>query len=137
MKKRINLILFSELALVFLFGAVFYYGIEVLWRGYSHFSMSLLGGLCFLSLYLMGKALPDMPLLLYCILGGLIISTLEFFAGEILNNCMKLEIWDYSSLPLNFRGQICALFSLFWCLLCMPANWVSKLMRCKIFGCEK
>lgn len=125
---------FSELALIFFTGAVLYYTIELGWRGYSHSAMAVLGGLCFLSLYLMGRAFPGMPPLLYCILGGIIISLLEFGAGELLNNLMGLDIWDYSDLPLNFRGQVCLLFSFFWCLISLPANWLSKIMRTKIFG---
>ncbi|MBQ8207902.1 MAG: hypothetical protein IJZ89_04115 [Clostridia bacterium] len=126
-----------EIGLIFLTGAVLYYSIEVLWRGYSHAAMAVLGGLCFLGLYLMGRFFPSMPLLIYCILGGLIISTLELGTGELLNNLLGLDIWDYSDMPLNFRGQICLLFSFFWCLISLPANFLSKIMRTKIFGYEE
>ncbi len=124
----------SEYLLIFSTGAILYYLIELSWRGYSHAAMAFLGGICFISLYLIGCYFPDMPLTFYCILGGMIISLLELCAGEILNNLMQLDIWDYSDLPLNFRGQICLLFSFFWCLISLPANLLSKLMRTKIFG---
>lgn len=124
----------SELTLPFLFGAVMYFSIEMMWRGYSHWSMAVVGGLCFLLLYLLGRAFPKMPKLLFCILGAVIISVTELCAGELLNVRLGLDIWDYSELPLNFRGQICLLFSFFWSLLCLPCNIAAKLMRIKIFG---
>ncbi|MEE0969206.1 MAG: hypothetical protein U0M06_07560 [Clostridia bacterium] len=124
----------AEFSLVFLTGAVLYYGIEIAWRGYSHIAMAILGGLCFLSLYMMGRLAPGMPLFLYCVLGGMIISLLEFCAGELLNGVLGLGIWDYSSLPLNFRGQVCLLFSFFWCLICMPAHFIASFFRRRIFG---
>ncbi len=135
MTKQRVLYSLSELLLVFFTGGVLYYGIEILWRGYSHLAMGLLGGLCFTALYFMAKHLPYMPLLLYCILGGLIISLLEYLAGEFFNTYMGLGIWDYSDIPLNFRGQVCLLFSFFWCLLSLPANFIAKFFAKKIFGC--
>ncbi len=127
---------FAELTLIFITGAVIYYSIELMWRGYSHSAMALLGGFCFLSLYLIGRTFPEMPILLYCIIGGIVISILELAAGEILNIHLGLGIWDYSDLPLNFRGQICLLFSFFWCLISLPANFLARIMRTKIFGYE-
>ena len=36
---------------VFLIGGVTYAMIEIMWRGNTHWTMVLLGGLCFLTLY--------------------------------------------------------------------------------------
>lgn len=127
----------AELFLPFLLGAVLYYSIEILWRGYSHWSMAIVGGICFLLLYLVGRMFPNMPLLLYCIIGAILISSAELTAGELLNIRLGLDIWDYSELPLNFRGQICLLFSFLWSLLCVPAHLIARLMRTKIFGCSR
>ncbi len=137
MKKFLNASLIAEFGLIFFTGSVLYYSIEVIWRGYSHLAMALLGGVCFSFLYCMERRFPEMPLLLFCILGGIVITLLEFITGELLNNFLGLDIWDYSSLPLNFRGQICLLFSFFWCLLSYPVFFLSKLMRRKIFGFAK
>ena len=127
----------AEAGLIFFTGAVIYYSIELLWRGYSHFAMAILGGICFSLLYLLGRSFPKIPPLLYCILGGIIISLMELGTGELLNNLLGLEVWDYSDMPLNFRGQICLLFSFFWCLLSLPAFAISKLFRTKIFGYKR
>lgn len=127
----------AEVFLIFFTGAICYYSIELLWRGYSHGAMAVLGGLCFLCLYAMGRFFPKMPMLLFCIFGGVIITALELATGELVNNLLKLDIWDYSNMPLNFRGQICLLFSFFWCLLSFPAAFLAKAMRTKIFGQDR
>ena len=34
-------------ALLFLIGGALYYCIEILWRGHSHWTMAVVGGICF------------------------------------------------------------------------------------------
>jgi len=41
---------FLKYYMMFIFGGFKYYLIEILWRGYSHVSMYLAGGFCFLML---------------------------------------------------------------------------------------
>ena len=44
-------------------GGLIYVFIELMWRGYSHWSMFLLGGVCFIALGLINEILPwQMPL---------------------------------------------------------------------------
>ena len=40
---------------LFLFGGLLYYYMEILYRGYSHFSMILCGGLCFVLIGALNK----------------------------------------------------------------------------------
>lgn len=48
-------------------------------------------------------------------LEGVIFTTLiELFAGFILDKFFHARWWDYSSMPLNLNGYICAGFSLIW-----------------------
>ena len=124
----------AEYSLIFATGGVLYYTTEMLWRGYSHFSMALLGGICFVFLYFLAGAFPSISLTLYCMIGGSIITLAEYLAGELLNNLLGLGVWDYSGVPLNFRGQICPIFSFLWCLLCLPAFFIAGQMRTRIFG---
>ena len=42
-------------AFLFLIGGALYYLIEVLWRGYSHWSMFILGGVCFMIMGLLNE----------------------------------------------------------------------------------
>ena len=44
-------------------GGMIYVLIELMWRGYSHWSMFLLGGICFIALGLINEVIPwEMPL---------------------------------------------------------------------------
>ncbi|MBP5180159.1 MAG: putative ABC transporter permease [Clostridiales bacterium] len=48
-------------------------------------------------------------------LEGLVFTTLiELFAGFILDKFFHARWWDYSKMPLNLNGYICAGFSIIW-----------------------
>lgn len=116
MKKIIK---YSSLAA---FGGVGYNIIEVLWRGYSHISMTFAGGISFLILYIINNSYKKMPLLLKSLLGGAAITVVEFISGVIVNMKMNLAVWNYSDRKFNLLGQICLLYSVLWVLLCIPVN---------------
>lgn len=108
---------------IILFGlGAFGYGlIEVLWRGYSHPSMMIAGGLSFTVFAKISEKLAGVHLLYKCILGSLTVTAIELIFGSVLNVKMGLGVWDYSNIPLNLGGQICLLFSCMWGLLCVVA----------------
>ena len=90
---------------LFLIGGGIYYLIDVLWRGYSHWSMFILGGLCFVCVGALNNYLPwKMNFETQATIGGIIITVLEFIVGLIVNVWLKWGIWDYSALPLNIMG---------------------------------
>ena len=60
----------------------------------------------------MYRLFPSMPIVLGCILGGVIITAVELGVGLLLNR--QYAIWDYRNVPLNFMGQICLPYSLLW-----------------------
>jgi uncharacterized membrane protein len=117
---------FKKNSVLFTFGGIMYGLIEILWRGKTHWSMVLTGGACFLSLFKVFGKLKSSPLWEKCLLGSSIITAYEFVSGCLFNLWLKLKVWDYSSLPLNFKGQICALYSFLWGLLCIPINHICK-----------
>ena len=48
-------------------------------------------------------------------LGGMLLATaVELIAGFLLDKLFHARWWDYSDLPMNFHGYICAEFSLAW-----------------------
>ena len=106
MKESIKSPLFRDLGL-FLGGGSAYYLLEVACRGYSHWSMALCGGICLCSIYHMNRYLRARPLLLRATLGGGIITAVELICGALVNLTFRLDVWDYSHLPLNLLGQIC------------------------------
>lgn len=100
--------------ILFLLGAFLYGLLEVVWRGYSHWSMMIAGGLCFTAFSLISKKLKGVHLLYKCILGSLIVTVIEFAFGVFFNLTLGLSVWDYSDIPLNLFGQICLLFTVLW-----------------------
>lgn len=108
---------FFEFATVFGIGGVLYSMVEILWRGYTHWSMTLTGGVCFLVLYALHVYAVRVPFLVRCFLGALAITAAEFLAGCIVNLWLRWEVWDYSDVPFNILGQVCPLFSFLWLLL--------------------
>ena len=125
--------------ILFAAGGCIYYLIEMLFRGYSHWTMMVLGGICFV---LIGKINESffterMPLLKQGIIGACIVTALEFVSGLILNVWLGLDIWDYSNQPYNVMGQICLLFSMLWILLSIVAVVVDDWLRYLLFGEER
>ena len=109
--------LFKNLIL-FAIGGIVYIVIELLWRGYTHFSMFLLGGLCFRLIgSLNDYSSRKPPLFFQMVLGAFIITALEFVCGYIVNIRLCLNVWDYSDMPLNIMGQICLPYTLLWFIL--------------------
>lgn len=111
---------------LFSFGFAAYSLIELAWRRYTHYSMGLAGGTCFLLLYHIYKRCPSLSLFKKCLIGSAVITAVEFCFGCILNLKLNLGIWDYSELPFNILGQICPLFSFIWMLLCIPICFLSR-----------
>ena len=103
---------FLRKIIMFLLGGTGYVGLELLWRGRSHGSMFLAGGLCFLLLGKLNSIKPRLPMALRCLVGAGIITCVELAAGLAANR--DYRVWDYRQLPLNFHGQICLFYSLLW-----------------------
>lgn len=100
----------------FVCGAVLYPCIEVLYRGYSHYSMALAGGLCAVLLYYLNGLYPALPRALRALLGAALICLVEFVCGVVFNIFLGQAVWDYSSLPFNLLGQVCLRFFAIWCV---------------------
>lgn len=124
-------------AVLFFFGGLVYYLIEILWRGYSHWTMIILGGLCFVAVGLINNILPwNMVIELQALIGAVLITSLEFVVGLIVNVNLGWDIWDYSNVPFNFLGQICLPFSLLWYMLSIIVIFTDDYIR-HIFFNEK
>ena len=98
--------------ILFGLGGCGYLGLELLWRGRSHVSMFLAGGLCFLLIGGLNRAEPRLPYPLRLLAGAAIITMVELAAGMAVNR--NYGVWDYREQWGNFCGQICPAFSLLW-----------------------
>jgi uncharacterized membrane protein len=121
----------------FLMGMV-YFTAEGFWRGWTNISMLFVGGLCCVLVGLLDE-FPQNKLKIWqqCLLGTLIILTIEFISGVILNIWLKLHIWDYSNTWGNIKGQICLPFAILWFILTPFAIWLDDFLRWKLFGEEE
>lgn len=117
-------------ALLFLTGSCAYPTLEMLWRGHTHYSMALAGGVC---LPLINRvccgSLRRRGLALRCLAGSAIITGVELCTGLIVNGLLGFDVWDYSGVPLNILGQVCLPYSLLWCALTLPAMALCELFR--------
>ena len=104
---------------VFLLGGGLYCTLEVLWRGYTHWSMAPVGGLCTLLIYRIGHL--RCSIYKKMVLCGIGITIIEGIGGLIFNIWLGMHVWDYSKLPFNLFGQVCLLFTGIWILLSYPA----------------
>lgn len=119
-------------------GGMVYYNIEILFRGYSHISMFLCGGL---SLYTIG-ILNEHPtihpsFLTQMILGTLIITAYEFITGMVVNLILHLHVWDYSDVPFNLKGQVCLPFMFVWFFLTPVCIVTDDIIRYALFHGKK
>ncbi len=120
------------------FGGVAYYGLENIWRGYSHWTMVIVGGLCFLTIGLLNEFYTwDMALISQMLISTLIITLVELTAGLIVNKWLGLNVWDYSDMPYNFLGQICLVYSNLWFLISLPVILLDDYIRYWVFKEEK
>lgn len=123
---------------LFAIGGLLYILIELLWRGRTHWTMFIVGGLCFLSVGLINELFEwDMSLLKQMFISAIWITIVEFDAGIVLNGGYNLNIWDYSDMPFNIWGQVCLPYTILWFFLSLPAIILDDYLRYWIFGEDK
>ena len=96
-------------------GGVMYMLIEIAWRGYTHWSMGVLGGVCFVAVGLLNEIQQRPPIILQMAQGAVICT-----------------VRDYSGVPGNIMGQVCPQFMFAWAALSAVAVWVEDRLH-KIF----
>ncbi len=123
---------------LWLVGGFIYIGMELAFRGRSHWTMFLLGGVCFVCLGLINELIPwEMPLFKQMLIGMIIITYFELLTGCIVNIWLGWGIWDYSHMPGNILGQICPLFTFFWFWISGAGIILDDWLRYWLFGEER
>lgn len=59
------------------------------------------------------------PLPVKIIVYGIILTTIEYLTGYMLEKAFKLKLWDYSQNKFNLNGRVCLLFSVFWAIMAL------------------
>ncbi len=121
-------------SIIFLTGSLGYGLIEILWRGRTHWSMTLAGGICFIAFKEIASRMSQFPALYRSVAASAAVTGVELIFGLVFNVLLKENVWDYSRMPFNFMGQICLLYSVLWGLLAIPfvpfaGNLYTRLLR--------
>ena len=123
-----------KLFILFLCGGALYIMIELIFRGHSQWSMVLLGGIVFVEIGCLNEVFKcNMSLVLQGLIGSVMITASELAFGLILNVWLKMDVWDYSTMPLNFMGQICLPFSIMWIFVSIAAVLFDDYLRHLMF----
>ena len=119
--------------LIFLTGGFGYVALELLWRGRSHSSMFLAGGVSLLLVGHLEEVEPRLPLPCRILVGAGIITMVELGAGLLFNR--DYSVWDYRKVRHNYMGQICLPFCLIWIPVSALAGrlylWLARLQAKK------
>lgn len=119
-------------------GGVLYGGLELLWRGYTHWTMLLLAALLCVPLDIANEYIPwELPLWMQAVIGGLTVTAAELAAGVVLNLWLRLEVWDYSGMWGSLWGQVCPLYTVLWCILAGPVIVAYDWLDCWLCGGER
>lgn len=119
-------------------GGVLYYTMEMIFRGFSHWSMFILGGFCMLFFEAQGRAgnWSD-PLFLQVLRCSIFITACEFITGMIVNVWLGWNVWDYSDQPFQLWGQICLPFAMIFSFLSVAGILLSGYLMHWLYGEEK
>jgi len=128
-----------EYTILFIIGGFVYFFIELLWRGYSHWTMMIVGGIAFILLGQINSRYLEweMPFVEQMFISGFVITTVEFIAGLILNIWLKFDIWDYSEIKYNLLGQVCLSYFALWQFLSPVGIILHDVLCWKLFGDKK
>lgn len=128
----------SKNIILFTVGFCLYITIEVLFRGYSFPLMGVCAGLVIVLLDKINDYISwDIDILVQCTLGMLMVTIMELIIGTIFLDTNLLPVmWDYSNLPLNFRGIICIPFMALWMILSFIAILVADSINYYVFDEE-
>ena len=103
----------TEYTFLWTLGGSLYYSFEVIFRGFSHISMFILGGICMVFFALQGELTKWKEALWIQVLRcSIFVTSGEFITGIIVNKWLRLKVWDYTDQPFQLFGQICLPFAI-------------------------
>lgn len=127
-----------KLVTLFSVGGFVYCLIELLFRSYTHWTMFVVGGLCFVFVGAINEIYTyNMSLVGQMLISAIFITAVELITGLILNVCLGLGIWNYNHMPYNLFGQICLLYFCVWFLLSLVGILLDDWLRYWLFDERK
>lgn len=92
-------------------------------RGFLRLPMIPIYGFGAILIILVSLPVKEIPPLVY-FFGFFGTSILEYFTGAIMEVTFKVKYWDYSEQPLNIKGRVCLVTSLFWGFLSLILTYL-------------
>lgn len=124
--------------IIFLICGAAYYLVEILYRGYSHWTMYLLGGWCGLYADMQNERIEwDYPFWKQALKVEATVLISEFITGCIVNLWLGWNVWNYQDLRFNVLGQTSLTFALLFLPLCAFAIVFNDYLRYWLFREEK
>lgn len=117
-----------EQCFLFAMGGTAYLRVELAWRGATHWTMFLAGGLCFCLLVRL-EAAHRLPVAAGAAIAAACITLLELAVGQACLSFLGLRVWDYRSEWGNLAGFICPKYTTLWYLLCLWLLFLLRLVR--------
>lgn len=128
----------AEYGFLWFLGGSIYYSFEMVFRGFSHWTMFVLGGVCMVFFAFQGRAAAfKEPLWKQVLRCTIFVTACEFITGIIVNKWLNLAVWDYSDQPFHLFGQICLPFIIIFSGLCAAGIILSGYLLHWLFGEEK
>ena len=125
----------SEYLFLWTLGGTIYYAFEVVFRGFSHWSMFVLGGACMVFFAQQGLWMGwKDPLWLQVLRCVLFVTAAEFITGIIVNKWLEWNVWDYSDQIFQLFGQICAPFIILFSGLCALGIFLTGYLLHWLYG---
>ena len=120
----------SEYLFLWALGGTLYYSFEMMFRGFSHWSMFLLGGICLVFFAQQGMwtgwTAPLWKQVGWCVI---FVTACEFITGILVNKVM-----DYTDQPFQIMGQICLPFTIIFSGLCAVGILLSGYLLHFLYG---
>lgn len=129
---------FKILSIWFIFGMC-YFTLEGIYRipkgGFANIIMLFIGGLCGVLIGSINQfsKFNNMAVWKQAAIGTVLTLIVEYVSGYVLNIKLGLNIWNYSDMYFNIKGQICLEFALIWFLLMPIAIWLEDYIRFKFW----
>lgn len=125
----------GRFAAMWLLLGIGYSQLELLFRGFTYVQMTVIGGLCGALIGLIDEhpAYYNRIMFQQCVLGTLIVLLVEYVSGYIFNIRLGMNIWSYTCMPCNLRGQICLPTAVVWFFLCPLGVWLDDYLRYRLF----
>ena len=82
-------------------------------RGFLHGPLIPIYGFVAISILVATVPISDRGFAVF-VVGALTATIFELITGSVMEKLFQVKYWDYSELPLNYKGYICLFVSIFW-----------------------